>query len=309
MNQPVLSFLFFLLATAGLFFLLKIPFTEFFSRWAEILRGGGKNSRKHRREIILGKKPKRRLSRRIHDTKEILAQAGKPRYFPFLVALSVVFAVAGAFIALAMDNWFLLPVLAVGLCTLPFVYVSYKRPAIVKRLNVSMKTALGVVTSTYIQCENLPYAVKTNLAVIPQPFNELFREFVAETDFIEANMPRAVTDLKNKYNNRLWREWCDMLIQCSDNKELKFVLPVIVDKISDVIKVQSEVDTMIFPEAAHFRTIFVIAVLFLPIVYMVQKTWFLGLVGNTVGKLVIAAALFIDFTALLFFAKSAQPID
>lgn len=59
-------------------------------------------------------KKKKGLKLLIDETKEILKATNKEDYFTKLCIISFVLLVAGAFIAVLMNNGFLIPVLAIG---------------------------------------------------------------------------------------------------------------------------------------------------------------------------------------------------
>ena len=71
-----------------------------------------------------------------------------------------------------------------------------------------------------------------------------FEAFVYEAELINANITSAINSLKMKVPNRVFHEWCNILIQCQSDRAMKNTLPTIAQKFSDVRVVQSELEAM-----------------------------------------------------------------
>ncbi len=65
-----------------------------------------------------------------------------------------------------------------------------------------------------------------------------------EAELINANLTSAINSLKMKVPNRVFHEWCNILIQCQSDRSMKNTLPTIAQKFSDVRVVQSELEAM-----------------------------------------------------------------
>ena len=298
-----------MLAVAGFFLLYRIPFGEFFGRWAQIFRHKP-SARKRRRELITRrKKEPPAFLRYFTEARKILTRAGRAQEFPAMIVLTVLFAAAGVFLSVLADNVFLLPVLPVGFGLLPALYVHAREGAYIRELNENLKTAIGVVTNVYIQSEDLVAAVKSCLGQMKPPFETVFREFVAETTYIEADLPRAIRNMKAKIDSRIFREWCDVLVQCCDNRDLKYVLPLITEKADEIITVQAELDTQLSSETSHYKMLFVLALLMLPLMFLIEPEWFWQMMHSTAGRLAVMLAAAAVFGSLLYAVKTLKPIE
>lgn len=63
--------------------------------------------------------------------------------------------------------------------------------------------------------EDLIRAVKENLPYINEPVKANFEAFVYEAELINANLTSAINSLKMKIPNRVFHEWCNILIRAS----------------------------------------------------------------------------------------------
>lgn len=308
MKVIALSLAFIILFVIGIFQLFHVSFSEYFSRWAELLRRKKKSVRQRRKELISGQRKAPRIIRAFDEARDILTQTGRPKMFSVVVVLSIVLGVAGVFIGVLTDNIFLIPVFGIGLAAAPVAFVHSKEPQLAARVNGSMKETLSVITNTYIQTEDIVHAFRSNLSLLKPPFDEACAEFVAEATFLQANIPRALQNLRHKIDNEQFREWCDALMQCYDNKELKQVLPVIVEKVDENISVQNELDTLTIPETAHFRTVVIICVVMIPLMLLIEPSWFFDMAGNPIGKFIIALAAAVVIAASIAAVRILKPV-
>ena len=115
---------------------------------------------------------------------------------------------------LLVGNTFLVPVLGIGFALIPLWYLRSTAAAYKRHLNEELETAISVITTSYLRTEDIIRAVKENLPNIGQPVKATFESFLYETEMINANIPNAINMMKLRVKNRVFHEWCDMLIQC-----------------------------------------------------------------------------------------------
>src|SRR5690606_27493982 len=120
--MKLLLFIAFVGMIAGGFILFSISPLEFADS-AMKLFGRRDHSIKARITAATQKKKVKGIQRIIQETREILQATNKSSRFSMLCITSLALFVTGAFAAIAMDNMFLIPVLAVGFALLPFWYV------------------------------------------------------------------------------------------------------------------------------------------------------------------------------------------
>ena len=100
--------------------------------------------------IAKGKKKSRKLTNEILHIKDALDATGKGKQFTLACAASILLLIAGCIVAVIIDNYFLIPVLAAALASLPFFYIKNAIAAYDRHVKEEMETALyGKVTKVY----------------------------------------------------------------------------------------------------------------------------------------------------------------
>lgn len=156
--MTLLLFIAFIGMIAGAFIIFSISPLEFIDNI--IKRFGRKdNSIKARITAVTQKKRAKGIRLLIKETKEILHTTNKSSRFSVLCVTSLTLFISGAFVAIAMTNMFLIPVLAVGFTLLPFWYVLFTANFFKKQLNNELETALSVITASYLRTESIITAV------------------------------------------------------------------------------------------------------------------------------------------------------
>jgi hypothetical protein len=110
-------------------------------------------------------------------------------------------------------------------------------------------------------------------------------------------MNNALFRMKLKTDNVYFSDWCDILIQCQDDRELKYVLPSIVSKLNNVKKLQMELDTAMYDIYKEFLYVVAIVVLNIPLMYLINAEWAAILFGTPLGKIAVAMTFTVVFLA------------
>lgn len=265
-----------------------------------------KDIKQIRREKIVPRKPSY-FDKRKQETIEVLKQSNMD--YQTYKHIVVVCAVAGIVLGLLMNNFLLSLIMAAGLAYVPIQIIKFKQISLTKILNDQIETALAIITNTYIQVEDIIKAISDNLKRLDEPLLGVFKEFLAETNFIDANIVRALLKMKAKVPNRNFSEWCDIMIQCQDDRELKYVLPSIVEKMSDEKKIQIECDTTMYDYYKDYISVTLVVIANIPLMYFLNKDWFSILTTNPLGKLVIAFTVASIFVATAYVIKVNKPVS
>lgn len=181
----------------------------------------------------------------LRQTKEMLQVTNQTVKFTFIILASVIFAVLGISIAIAIDNIYLAPAFAVAFGGAPFVYIRFQFIEYNKMVISELSSVMAAVTSSYERTENIITAFKENLEDTPEPIKSIFQSFINEIETVNPNYEKALDNLKDKIDNSIFVEWCDALKRCSRNRNIKFVLAPIVLKLSKVRIVTGELQTML----------------------------------------------------------------
>lgn len=137
------------------------------------------------------------------------------------------------------------PVLAILFAMMPFMYLMRSVGSYNKHVREDLEMSLSLVTTAYIDCDNLKMAIGQYVNDMRPSMQGVFREFLGEVETISPNMEEAIYHMKDKIDNAIFKEWCDQLVACQSDGGLKDTLPAIVSKLRDERLVNSELRTML----------------------------------------------------------------
>ena len=100
------------------------------------------------------------IQKTVREAKEMMILTGRGGKFAALCALSLFLAAMGAVICIVIQNYFMLPVLAVGMGLIPFWYVLFTSHSYKKLMNNEIETGLSIITSSYLRSESIITAVE-----------------------------------------------------------------------------------------------------------------------------------------------------
>ena len=264
--------------------------------------------REKARNMRAGKK-KKSLGSRLAYTQSALAAMGKESKFAFVCCISLVLFASGAVVAIIIDNVFLVPVLSVAFAMIPFIYVRNNLSHYDKHIKDELETTLSVITTSYIRNEDIILAVKENLAYIKPPLRDCFNAFIGDSFAVSSNVKQALRNLKEKVDDEIFREWCDALIRCQDDRALVDTLHPIVAKLTDVRVVNSELSTMMAAVRTEYYTMVGLVVGNIPLLYVLNKDWFHTLIYETPGKIVLGICGAVILVTYMFLLNLTKPIE
>lgn len=245
----------------------------------------------------------------IGETRTILRITRRENMFSTLVGMSTILLIIGIIFGVVIQNGFLSIVLGLGMALLPFWYVKLSEHTYQKELNEELETALSVITSAYTRSENIIKAVEENLYLIHPPVSNVFEEFLMDTKYISASTSDALLRLSGKINNNVFKEWCYAVIACQDNRNLKFTLPPIVRKFSDVRIVTGDLSMALYDPLREMLIMSGMVIGLVPLLYLVNIEWFNILVGTWIGKGILAIDVLLIFIAINAGIRLTKPVE
>ena len=266
------------------------------------------NLRDRARSLRAGKR-KKSLGDRLNYLNAALAACGKEGKFAFVCSTALVLFAVGGVIAVVIDNIFLLPALSVALALIPFVYVRNLLSAYEKQTKEELETTLSIITTSYVRSEDIVNSVIENIPYIRPPLRESFTAFVGDAMAVSSNIKQALRNLKKKVDDEIFREWCDTLIQCQDDRTLKDTLQPVVAKLTDVRVVNSELNSMMAAVRTEYYTMVGLVVGNVPLLYVLNKDWFHTLIYETPGKIVLGVCGIVIIVTYLFMLKFTKPVE
>ena len=294
----------FMALIVGAFRLLDIRFTDLFRDFIN-----KPQSIRTQIDEATNRKKKRFIVRQIEEVSEIMRLTDREDKIPVVFIACMIFAIAGTIIASLFDNVFLIPVLGIGMMCLPVWYIKLTASHFKKDISEELETALSVISSAYIRNEDFVTAVEENVHYLNPPIKNVFTDFLVQLKLIDSDVVKAIEGLKPKIDNDVFHEWCDALIQCQSDRNLKSTLTPIVTKLSDVRTVNTELELMLAEPRKEFIIMALLVVATIPILYFLNKDWYEVLMHTGIGKIVLA----VDFAAIFicgaFVVKLTKPIE
>lgn len=295
-----------LLITAGLFLLLGI-------RPADVAGGLRKpflrrRERKNRIRCITGK-PKGRLASTLDSARDMLAAAGMGEQAGIYGWAAILLAAFGLLLGLALNNVPAALVLAVGLGASPLIVIRIRTADYLRSLHEKLESAMGTITNDYISSGDFIGSVKRSLHLLPAPVDGVFRQFYAQTQFVDSDMAKALRKMRERIDNRYWRDWCDVLVQCQRDRQLRFALPGIVSRLGEMRRAQMEADTAILKQMSDYIVTVLIVLGAVPLMGAMMPDWYAMLTATLAGKLTLAVVLAAVLATAVWVAQLYRPVE
>ncbi|SFR77706.1 type II secretion system F family protein [Anaeromicropila populeti] len=307
--KTLLQLFAFLFLSLGIVILLEISRKEFIQGMEGVFLWKPKKKLKTRVLEATGKKKKNWFTNLIQESMIILQLNKKEKLFPITCAVATILSLTGVLLALLLQNYYLVPVLAVGFLMVPFLYVKILGFRMKKLLNEELETTLSIITTSYIRSENIVDAMEENIDYVNAPIHDVFQQFIFEANLINPDIRKLIRKMKKKIDNDTFGEWCDALVACQDDSKLKSTLLPIVKKLSTVRVVSARLDTMLYEPVKEYITMVILVVLNVPLMYFLNKDWFRILVYQKSGKITLAACAGVIFFSLFSVIKITRPIE
>lgn len=247
--------------------------------------------------------------REVTEVQSILKITGREQMFPMLCAVSLLLFAVGGGIAILLGNFFLVPVLAVGFLFLPFWYVRLTQTHYKKDIAAELETALSIITTAYLRNEDILTAIEENMDYLNPPVLSVFKGFVYRIKIINPDITAGLQDMREQIDNAVFREWCDAMISCQLDRNLKTTLTPIVSKLSDMRVVNGELENMVFEPRKEFITMQILVIGNIPLLYFLNKDWYHTLMHTPLGQMILAICFAAVFISAAFVIRLTQPIE
>ena len=234
------------------------------------------------------KKRANRLTLELMRIQEAMKAAGRDRLFAMLCFASVLSLLAGVVFSIWIGNFFLLPIMAVALAAVPFLYAKHIVNYYNRHIAEEIETAMSMITTAYVRTQDLIASVEENIPYLRPPVKKIFQDFLIEANAIRADVRQAIRNLKGKIENQVFREWCDGLLQCQEDRALIDMLLPIVNKLTDLRIVANEMKTALMEPRKEYWTMAAFLVGNVPLLWFMSKEWYQILMGTLPGQAVLA---------------------
>ena len=256
-----------------------------------------------------GKKKKSKILSEIERMRRALQETGKEKQFSLACTAAMLLMIAGFIVAIAIDNMFLIPVLAVAFALIPFAYLAKTISIYETQVREEIETALSIITTSYVRSDNLISAVKENITYLKPPVKGIFESFIIEATVISPDIRMSIHNLKDKVKNSIFEEWCDTLISCQNDRTLKDTLMPVVSKLTDVRLVNNSLKTMLAETRREYWMMVAMVLANIPLLYCINKDWYDALMYTTIGKAVIAVCGIVIIITAIRMNKITKPVE
>ena len=256
-----------------------------------------------------GKKKKSKILLEIERMRRALQETGKEKQFSLACMAAMLLMIAGFIVAIAIDNMFLIPVLAVAFALIPFAYLAKTISIYETQVREEIETALSIITTSYVRSDNLISAVKENITYLKPPVKGIFESFLIEATVISPDIRMSIHNLKDKVKNSIFEEWCDTLISCQNDRTLKDTLMPVVSKLTDVRLVNNSLKTMLAETRREYWMMVAMVLANIPLLYCINKDWYDALMYTTIGKAVIAVCGIVIIITAIRMNRITKPVE
>ena len=256
-----------------------------------------------------GKKKKSKILLEIERMRRALQETGKEKQFSLACTAAMLLMIAGFIVAIAIDNMFLIPVLAVAFALIPFAYLAKTISIYETQVREEIETALSIITTSYVRSDNLISAVKENIMYLKPPVKGIFESFLIEATVISPDIRMSIHNLKDKVKNSIFEEWCDTLISCQNDRTLKDTLMPVVSKLTDVRLVNNSLKTMLAETRREYWMMVAMVLANIPLLYCINNDWYDALMYTTIGKAVIAVCGIVIIITAIRMNKITKPVE
>lgn len=292
----------------GFFILLSLSPMEFTDSVFKNVLNKPRSIKEEINEITKRKKVSY-FRREVIEVQSILKLTGREGWFPMICAVSLFLLAIGSGIAIVLGNFFSVPVLGIGFMLLPFWYVRLTQTHFKRDIAAELETALSIITTAYLRNEDIVTAVEENIDYLNPPVLSVFKGFVYRIKMINPDIAAGLEDMKVQLENAVFREWCDALIACQIDRNLKTTLTPIVSKLSDMRVVNGELENMVFEPRKEFISMQLLVVGNIPLLYFLNKDWYNALMHTPLGQIILAICFAAIFISAAFVIKLTQPIE
>ncbi len=257
---------------------------------------------------LTGKSPKF-IRRMIADVELLIRGSGDKTLADKYFLVSAVGAILGLVIGLAIDNVFFGAVLVIAFLILPYTALRVKADKNVRKVVSELEIALSTITNNYILTGDIIKSAQNTMEYLPPILQGIMKEFIVDVTLVNANVAVGIERMKQKIQNSFWREWCDALIMCQNDKQLRYALPAIVARLCDVKRMQMESYAKMQSNIRIFAFMIIIVIGLIIMLATSMPGWYEMMQGHILGKAAIAAGAALMLVALVLAVRINRPTE
>lgn len=242
---------------------------------------------------------------RIRNTMEV---TGRGKMFPLVLTSVVGFAALGVIISIALGNIWVMPSLVIALGYIPFIYMGSAVEHYEKSVRAELETALSIITNAYIRNNDIVKAVQEVLPFIKPPLRSVFERFVQDS-IITSSKKEIIIRLRSRLDDQVFYEWCTTLLQCQDDRTLKENLTPVVNKLTDIRLINTEVSALIASAKTEYYTMLAFSLAIVPFLSVIMPGSLDVLLYTTIGKILTGVISGIVLFTYFRMRKITRPVN
>lgn len=305
----MIKILLFILITGGLFLVLDVKPSSFLML---VTSRKKKNLYQMRLEELAPKRKPNYIQKVMSESKNYLAMLQQRNIripFPVYQLIMISCSFVGFLLGSTMGNIYLTAVLSVGFYFIPLQVLRVTEIVFQNALHSELLEAMGIINDAYMSLEDLQKSIETSLKRIDDSIAYVFEEYLVDRDMLKITPKRAIDNMMRKVKHPSFREWCNVLKQCQDDRDLKYVLPSIIDRMSFVKRKMIESTTKMIDVFKNYAIIVVLAIFTVPFLQLIRQEWYEAIVGTQIGQILIAVEVGVIFLATAYVIKVNKPIS
>lgn len=205
-----------------------------------------------------------------------------PKAVYFLLCLSFLLLIAGIAIPVVMaGNVPVALVIGPVSAQVPWIVLDYIGRKTRKTMQGHMEHAMGLVTNSYLRGQDIIKAIVDNVGEFSGYTEVLFKEFLTEISLTDSSVSSSILHMRDKSTDTYFYQWCTVLLQCVEDREMRFMLPSIVVEMADSKGAIREAETSIKKAQRDFVVILIIALMQFPMVKQINYGWYIMLSRTT----------------------------
>ncbi len=181
--------------------------------------------------------------------------------------------------------------LPLSLSCFVYHYVLYKYYKHLHKVNIDLNFSLSLITSSYVKNHDLIKSIRTNLHRMPGEIKEVFSDFLVRAEIIDSDLIKGVKELKKGINNYYFTRWCDILIQCVDDRDYIEVLPAVVSEMNEINKNAKNFELMVEKTYKDFFQLVLITAITPLMLRVTFPEMYITLMYTSVGKFIVAMVI------------------
>lgn len=258
---------------------------------------------------INGKTRESFAGKSFREARNVFETIGQAERYQRQLVVSLLCGMTGFLGGLLLKNLPLAAVLAVGLYFLPLWLSRFSLFRYQRFISDELEISLSLITTSYLRSNDILAAVEENLKSIREPVRGVFTLFCNSLKYVDANAPAQIERMKEQLDNKIFREWCDILILCQDNHLLQAALLPVVNKFAALKQQKEANETRMMQPLRYAAMMTAVVVGFCPLLFMLNRSWFEHLMYSGAGQAVLAGTAIAVFVTINKAVSLSSPIS